>query len=240
MGGGRNSILIFGIKRWLDFQGYEMGGEQLLLRYPNNTGSPGSQPLAAASVPGKKKQPEGWAHLCLFIYLFDQRESRLYFSQSSICLCVCFFSFGLSIFMLQLILWSMCLFVFYFPSLFVCLYVWGNRMLNSSSPRVSWSVSFCWRGRNEFEISFNMTNFALPVWCFLFQGLKTIYEQVVGPRERRRVLFLAHDRLLFCWQMPIQTCPGEQRCRSKKGGGQVWRKTSSDYPTEPMKKKKQK
>ncbi|CAH3139968.1 unnamed protein product [Pocillopora meandrina] len=40
-------------------QGYEMGGEQLLLRYPNNTGSPGSQPLAAASVPGKKKQPEG-------------------------------------------------------------------------------------------------------------------------------------------------------------------------------------
>lgn len=156
MGGGRNSILIFGIKRWLDFQGYEMGGEQLLLRYPNNTGSPGSQPLPAASVPGKKKQPDGWAHLCLFIYLFDQRESRLYFSQSSICLCVCaFFSFGLSIFMLQLILWSMCLFVFYFPSLFVCLSVWGNGMLNSSSPRVSWSVSFCWRGRNEFEISLN-------------------------------------------------------------------------------------
>ena len=74
MGGRRNSILIFVIKRWLDFQGYEMGGEQLLLRYPNNTGSPGSQPLAAASVPGKKKQPEGWAHLCLFIYLFDQGE----------------------------------------------------------------------------------------------------------------------------------------------------------------------
>lgn len=36
-----------------------MGGEQLLLRYPNNTGSPGSQPLPAASVPGKKKQPDG-------------------------------------------------------------------------------------------------------------------------------------------------------------------------------------
>lgn len=156
MGGGRNSILIFVIKRWLDFQGYEMGGEQLLLRYPNNTGSPGSQPLAAASVPGKKKQPEGWAHLCLFIYLFDQRESRLYFSQSSICLFVCvFFFLWLEYIYATTDSLSMCLFVFYFPSLFVCLYVWGNRMLNSSSPRVSWSVSFCWRGRNEFEISFN-------------------------------------------------------------------------------------
>ena len=156
MGGGRNSILIFGIKRWLDFQGYEMGGEQLLLRYPNNTGSPGSQPLAAASVPGKKKQPEGWAHLCLYIYLFDQRESRLYFSQSSICLFVCvFFFLWLEYIYATTDSLSMCLFVFYFPSLFVCLYVWGNRMLNSSSPRVSWSVSFCWRGRNEFKISFN-------------------------------------------------------------------------------------
>ena len=237
MGGGRNSILIFGIKRWLDFQGYEMGGEQLLLRYPNNTGSPGSQPLAAASVPGKKKQPEGWAHLCLFIYLFDQRESRLYFSQSSICLCVCvFFSFGLSIFMLQLILWSMCFFVFYFPSLFVCLYVWSNRMLNSWVHALVGQLVFVGVDETNSKFLSTRTNFALPFWCFLFQGLKTIYEQVVGPRERRRVLFLAHDRLLFCWQMPIQTCPGEQRCRSKKGGGQVWRKTSSDYPTEPMKK----
>ena len=241
MGGGRNSILIFVIKRWLDFQGYEMGGEQLLLRYPNNTGSPGSQPLAAASVPGKKKQPEGWAHLCLFIYLFDQRESRLYFSQSSICLCVCvFFSFGLSIFMLQLILWSMCLFVFYFPSLFVCLFVYMFEVTECWIPRVYALVGqLVFVGVDETNSKFlsTRTNFALPFWCFLFQGLKTIYEQVVGPRERRRVLFLAHDRLLFCWQMPIQTCPGEQRCRSKKGGGQVWRKTSSDYPTEPMKKK---
>lgn len=158
MGGGRNSILIFVIKRWLDFQGYEMGGEQLLLRYPNNTGSPGSQPLAAASVPGKKKQPEGWAHLCLFIYLFDQRESRLYFSQSSICLCVCVCFFPLAWVYLCYNWFSgrcVCLFSIFQVCLFVCLYVWGNRMLNSSSLRVSWSVSFCWRGRNEFEISFN-------------------------------------------------------------------------------------
>lgn len=43
-------------------QGYELGGEQLLLRYPNNTGSPGSQSVAATTVPvaaAKKKQAEG-------------------------------------------------------------------------------------------------------------------------------------------------------------------------------------
>lgn len=243
MGGGRNSILIFVIKRWLDFQGYEMGGEQLLLRYPNNTGSPGSQPLAAASVPGKKKQPEGWAHLCLFIYLFDQRESRLYFSQSSICLCVCVCFFPLAWVYLCYNWFSVDVFVCFLFSKFVCLFVYMFEVTECWIPRVYALVGqLVFVGVDETNSKFLSTriNFALPFWCFLFQGLKTIYEQVVGPRERRRVLFLAHDRLLFCWQMPIQTCPGEQRCRSKKGGGQIWRKTSSDYPTKPMKKKKQK
>ena len=125
----------------------------------------------------------------------------------------------------------------------VCLFVYMFEVTECWIPRVHALVGqLVFVGVDETNSKFLSTriNFALPFWCFLFQGLKTIYEQVVGPRERRRVLFLAHDRLLFCWQMPIQTCPGEQRCRSKKGGGQVWRKTSSDYPTEPMIKKKQK
>ena len=182
MGGGRNSILIFVIKRWLDFQGYEMGGEQLLLRYPNNTGSPGSQPLAAASVPGKKKQPEGWAHLCLFIYLFDQRESRLYFSQSSICLCVCvFFSFGLSISMLQLILWSMYLFVFYFPSLFV---VYMFEVTKCWIPRVHALVGqLVFVGVDETNSKFlsTRTNFALPFDAFCSRDLKQSMSKLSGP-----------------------------------------------------------
>lgn len=177
----------------------------------------------------------------VYLYTYLIRENHGCISLSPVfvcvCVCVCFFSFGLSIFMLQLILWSMCLFVFYFPSLFVCLYVWSNRMLNSWVHALVGQLVFVGVDETNSKFLSTRTNFALPFWCFLFQGLKTIYEQVVGPRERRRVLFLAHDRLLFCWQMPIQTCPGEQRCRSKKGGGQVWRKTSSDYPTEPMKKK---
>ena len=132
-------------------------------------------------------------------------------------------------------------FVCFLFSKFVCLFVYMFEVTECWIPRVYALVGqLVFVGVDETNSKFlsTRTNFALPFWCFLFQGLKTIYEQVVGPRERRRVLFLAHDRLLFCWQMPIQTCPGEQRCRSKKGGGQVWRKTSSDYPTEPMKKKK--
>ncbi|KAL9982579.1 hypothetical protein ACROYT_G004641 [Oculina patagonica] len=43
-------------------QGYELGGEEILLRFPNNTGSPGSQSVSSTSgpvAPFKKKLPEG-------------------------------------------------------------------------------------------------------------------------------------------------------------------------------------
>ncbi|XP_074613520.1 uncharacterized protein LOC141873405 [Acropora palmata] len=42
-------------------QGYELGGESILLRYPNNTGSPGSQnvPVASNNVGATKKKFDG-------------------------------------------------------------------------------------------------------------------------------------------------------------------------------------
>lgn len=184
MGGGRNSILIFVIKRWLDFQGYEMGGEQLLLRYPNNTGSPGSQPLAAASVPGKKKQPEGWAHLCLFIYLFDQRESRLYFSQSSICLCVCVFFFLWLEYIYATTDSLVDVFVCFLFSKFVCLFVYMFEVTECWIPRVYALVGqLVFVGVDETNSKFlsTRTNFALPFDAFCSRDLKQSMSKLSGP-----------------------------------------------------------
>jgi len=47
-------------------QGHELGGEEILLRYPNNTGSPGSQSVPSTTVPVapvKKKLAEGEVRL---------------------------------------------------------------------------------------------------------------------------------------------------------------------------------
>lgn len=46
----------------ITLQGHELGGEEILLRYPNNTGSPGSQSVPSTTVPVapvKKKLAEG-------------------------------------------------------------------------------------------------------------------------------------------------------------------------------------
>ena len=46
----------------ISLQGYELGGEAILLRYPNNTGSPGSQaahPSTNPVNPVKKKPQDG-------------------------------------------------------------------------------------------------------------------------------------------------------------------------------------
>lgn len=178
----------------------------------------------------------------IYILIWSERITAVFLSVQYLfgCVCVCFFPLAWVYLCYNWFSgWCVCLF-----SIFqVCLFVYMFEVTECWIPRVHALVGqlvFVGVDETNSKSLSTRTNFALPFWCFLFQGLKTIYEQVVGPRERRRVLFLAHDRLLFCWQMPIQTCPGEQRCRSKKGGGQVWRKTSSDYPTEPMIKKKQK
>lgn len=57
----RISLLAFHFNK-ITLQGYELGGEEILLRYPNNTGSPGSQSVSSTSgpvAPIKKKLPEG-------------------------------------------------------------------------------------------------------------------------------------------------------------------------------------
>ena len=173
----------------------------------------------------------------IYILIWSERITAVFLSVQYLFVCVCFFPLAW-VYLCYNWFSGRCVCLF---SIFqVCLFVYMFEVTECWIPRVHALVGqLVFVGVDETNSKFlsTRTNFALPFWCFLFQGLKTIYEQVVGPRERRRVLFLAHDRLLFCWQMPIQTCPGEQRCRSKKGGGQVWRKTSSDYPTEPMKKK---
>ena len=176
----------------------------------------------------------------IYILIWSERITAVFLSVQYLFVCVCVFFLWLE-YIYATTDSLVDLFVCFLFSKFVCLFVYMFEVTECWIPRVYALVGqLVFVGVDETNSKFlsTRTNFALPFWCFLFQGLKTIYEQVVGPRERRRVLFLAHDRLLFCWQMPIQTCPGEQRCRSKKGGGQVWRKTSSDYPTEPMKKKK--
>ena len=148
-------------------------------------------------------------YVYLYTYLIRENHGCISLSPVFVCLCVCFFSFGLSIFMLQLIL---CRCVCLFSIFQVCLFVYMFEVTECWIPRVHTLVGqLVFVGVDETNSKFLSTriNFALPFWCFLFQGLKTIYEQVVGSRERRRVLFLAHDWLLFCWQMPIQTCPGE-------------------------------
>lgn len=175
----------------------------------------------------------------IYILIWSERITAVFLSVQYLFVCVCVFFLWLEYIHATTDSLVDVFFCFLF-SKFVCLFVYMFEVTECWIPRVHTLVGqLVFVGVDETNSKFlsTRTNFALPFWCFLFQGLKTIYEQVVGPRERRRVLFLAHDRLLFCWQMPIQTCPGEQRCRSKKGGGQVWRKTSSDYPTEPMKKK---
>ena len=46
----------------ITLQGHALGGEEILLRYPNNTGSPGSQSVPSNTVPVapvKKKLAEG-------------------------------------------------------------------------------------------------------------------------------------------------------------------------------------
>ena len=46
----------------ITLQGHELGGEEILLRYPNNTGSPGSQSVPSNTIPVapvKKKLAEG-------------------------------------------------------------------------------------------------------------------------------------------------------------------------------------
>ena len=179
-------------------------------------------------------------YVYLYTYLIRENHGCISLSPVFVCVCVCVFFLWLE-YIYATTDSLVDVFVCFLFSKFVCLFVYMFEVTECWIPRVYALVGqLVFVGVDETNSKFlsTRTNFALPFWCFLFQGLKTIYEQVVGPRERRRVLFLAHDRLLFCWQMPIQTCPGEQRCRSKKGGGQVWRKTSSDYPTEPMKKKK--
>lgn len=175
----------------------------------------------------------------VYLYTYLIRANHGYISLSPVFVCVCVRFFPL-VWVYLCYNWFSGRCVCLFSIFQVCLFVYLFEGTECWIPRVHALVGqLVFVGVDEMNLKFlsTRTNFALLFWCFLFQGLKTIYEQVVGPRERRRVLFLAHDRLLFCWQMPIQTCPGEQRCRSKKGGGQVWRKTSSDYPTEPMKKK---
>lgn len=50
----------------MTLQGHELGGEAILLRYPNNTGSPGSQAIHPSTnpvAPVKKKQLDGWVVL---------------------------------------------------------------------------------------------------------------------------------------------------------------------------------
>lgn len=55
-------------------------------------------------------------------------------------------------------------------------------MLNSSSPRVSWSVSFCWRGRNEFEIFFQQGLISLCLFdAFCSRDLKQSMSKLSGP-----------------------------------------------------------
>lgn len=174
-------------------QGYEMGGEQLLLRYPNNTGSPGSQPLATASFLGKKKQLEGWAISRGFICLSDQREWLLYFSQSNICfvfvlffLVFCidprvsvFVCLMISIFVRLSFSKVVCLLVCQSVCL-VCLSAW---MLNSApqSPRFSWSVNFVGMDYTDSKFLSTRTNFACPFDAFCSSDLKQSMNKLSGP-----------------------------------------------------------
>ena len=44
----------------IGFQGYEIGGQRVLLRYPNNTGAPGTEnaPIRKPAAPVSQPAPE--------------------------------------------------------------------------------------------------------------------------------------------------------------------------------------
>ena len=117
----------------------------------------------------------------IYILIWSERITAVFLSVQYLFVCVCvFFSFGLSIFMLQLILWSMCSFVFYFPSLFVYMF----EVTECWIPRVYALVGqLVFVGVDETNSKFlsTRTNFALPFDAFCSRDLKQSMSKLSGP-----------------------------------------------------------
>lgn len=121
-------------------------------------------------------------YVYLYTYLIRENHGCISLSPVFVCVCVCFFPLA---WVYSCYNWfsGRCVFLFsiFQVCLFVCLYVWSNRMLNSWVHALVGQLVFVGVDETNSKFLSTRTNFALPFDAFFSRDLKQSMSKLSGP-----------------------------------------------------------